>query len=159
LAADYATRRPQRVERLALLCPVGFGRLKASAPLAALALMLFGRRGRRAAIGLMLAPVPQPTPQDEEYAEFMILVSRHFRPRRSAPVFDDATVQRLDMPTLVFVGGRDRLIDSHETRRRLARLVPDATIRLLPDAGHALPRQTLPILEFLGTPDEAASHG
>ncbi len=46
LALDYATRRPQRVERLVLLCPGGVGRQKKGWMLF-LPLMLLGAWGRR----------------------------------------------------------------------------------------------------------------
>nr|BFE80953.1 hypothetical protein GCM10020093_035540 [Planobispora longispora] len=45
LAVDYATRRPGRAGRLALLCPGGIGGQKYGMLLVALLLQLFGRRG------------------------------------------------------------------------------------------------------------------
>ncbi|MEU7002602.1 alpha/beta fold hydrolase [Nonomuraea sp. NPDC046570] len=45
LALDYATRRPERVTRLALLCPGGVGRQKMGWMLKALLLRPFGRWG------------------------------------------------------------------------------------------------------------------
>jgi pimeloyl-ACP methyl ester carboxylesterase len=158
LAVDYATRRPHRVDRLALLCPVGFSRLKAGAPLAALVLMQFGRRGRRAGLRLMLGDISASMLNGPGYAEFMVLVSRHFRPRLSAPVFDDARLRRLDMPVLAILGGRDRMVGSRAIRHRLACLVPGVTVRLVPGAGHALPAQTLPVLDFLRALDGTGSH-
>jgi hypothetical protein len=53
---------------------------------------------------------------------------------------------------LAVVGGRDAMLDSPGTRRRLEHAVPRATVRLLPDAGHVLLGQTEPILEFLLSP-------
>ncbi|NLT55517.1 MAG: alpha/beta hydrolase [Actinomycetales bacterium] len=159
LAVDYATRRPHRVDRLALLCPVGFARLKAGAAVAALPLMQFGRRGRLAGLRLMLGDLSTSMLNDQEYLDFMVLVSRHLRPRLGAPVFDDATLGRLDRPVLAIVGGRDRMVDSGAIRRRLERIVSDATVRLVPGAGHALPAQTLPVLEFLHTPDATGPRG
>ncbi|WP_248960837.1 hypothetical protein [Sphaerisporangium perillae] len=62
------------------------------------------------------------------------------------------------MPVLVRLGGRDGLLDSYDTRRRLQRTVPHATVDLRPDAGHVRQGQTLPILEFLLTPEGTESH-
>ncbi|MEU4540155.1 alpha/beta hydrolase [Streptosporangium sp. NPDC023825] len=185
LAVDYATRRPGRVARLALLCPSGIGGQKYGVLLLALLLMPFGRWGRDRTMRLVLGPAassaspapdassasaaaaassassasPEPPPPSAEpmraYGEHVMLVHEHFRPRRERiPVFDDDTLRRLSMPVLVTVGGRDALLDSHETRRRLEAAVPHATVRLLPDAGHLLRGQTLPILDFLSSREE-----
>jgi pimeloyl-ACP methyl ester carboxylesterase len=63
---------------------------------------------------------------------------------------DDDALRRATMPLLVVLGARDALIDSRRTAERLSRLVPSATVRVLPDAGHLLPSQTEPIMQFLG---------
>ena len=48
---------------------------------------------------------------------------------------------------LTIVGGRDAMVDSHQTKQRLGRA--GKSVRLLPQAGHLLPDQTEPILDFL----------
>ena len=53
------------------------------------------------------------------------------------------------MPVLAIVGGKDELLDSAETKRRLEHHVSHAEVRYLPEAGHVLRSQTAPILEFL----------
>ena len=58
-------------------------------------------------------------------------------------------MKRLTMPVMLIVGGHDALIDSQDSKRRLERSAPHLTVRLLPEAGHVLRGQTLPILEFL----------
>ena len=62
---------------------------------------------------------------------------------------DDAALRRLTMPVLAILGARDTFIDSPRSAERLSRLVPSATVQVLPDVGHLLPGQTAPILEFL----------
>lgn len=150
LALDYATRRPGRIGKLALLCPGGIGRQKWAVLLLAPFLLPFGERGTRTFIRLMLgSPLPDNGP-GKEFGDFMLLIAKHFRPRRvTLPVFGDDDLARLDMPVLAVVGGRDRVIDSRETRQRLGRAVPQAEVRLLPDAGHLLIDQTEPVLDFL----------
>jgi pimeloyl-ACP methyl ester carboxylesterase len=142
LALDYATRRPQRAEKLALLCPGGVGRQK-STVLFALPLLFLGRWGRRRLMRFVLG-------RDSEAAPFMSLTFKHFRPRRERlPVFGDAALKRLTMPVLAIVGARDVLLDSRATKRRLEANVKTAGVRLLPAAGHLIADQTLPILAFL----------
>jgi pimeloyl-ACP methyl ester carboxylesterase len=65
------------------------------------------------------------------------------------PVFSDEDLKRLTMPMLAILGGRDVLLDSGETKRRLGRAVPHADIRCHPEMGHFIPGQNAAILEFL----------
>lgn len=53
------------------------------------------------------------------------------------------------MPVMLIVGGRDVMLDSYETKRRLERLGPHVTVRFLAEAGHALREQAGPIDGFL----------
>ncbi|MBT8227549.1 MAG: alpha/beta fold hydrolase [Dactylosporangium sp.] len=151
LALDYAIRRPERVDRLALLCPGGVGRQRWGILALALLVMPFGDWGRRRALRLILGPAPPvTTPEAQAFVDYMMLISEHFKPRRETlPRFGDDELRRLSMPMLVVVGGRDGLLNSRETRRRLAKLTPHATVRLLPEAGHLVLGQTQPILDFL----------
>src|SRR5262249_45560675 len=129
LAIDYATRRPTRVSKVALLCPGGVGRRKRGIMLAALLLRPFGAWGRRQTLLYALGPVARaaaqaPTRTDLALRDLSSLVFRHFKPRRDVPIFDDAALQYLTMPVLAVVGGRDAMIDSHETAARLRAAVP-----------------------------------
>jgi pimeloyl-ACP methyl ester carboxylesterase len=158
LALDYAIRRPGRADRLALLCPGGIGRQKPGVALAALLLLPFGRWGRRRALRMALGTELPDTPRGREIDEFMLLVQRYFRYRREPlPVFGDEALRGLTVPMLVTLGGRDAMLDSHGTRRRLEAAVPHAEIRWLPEAGHLLPGQTTPILDFLRAPEGVRS--
>lgn len=53
------------------------------------------------------------------------------------------------MPVMLVVGGRDAFLDSAGSKRRLEPATSRVTVRFLPEAGHLLPAQTTPILEFL----------
>ncbi|WP_274917888.1 alpha/beta fold hydrolase [Streptomyces sp. WZ-12] len=147
LALDYANRRPERVTRLALLCPGGVGRQRTGWLVKALLLRALGPRGvRRSAqkgTGLdarEFAPV----------LDTVVLTFTHFTPRMERlPTFSDAELGRLAMPVLTIVGGRDVLFDSAGTARRMRACVPHAQVRLLPEHGHALLGQTATVLDFL----------
>lgn len=152
LAIDYATRRPGRVERLALLAPGGIGRQKWATAILVLLLLPFGDWGRRTGRRLFLGRPPDAVPAAKlrRYFDYLLLVQRHFRPRREKlPVFDDDALRALTMPVLVIAGARDAVLDSYDTRRRLARTAPHATVRLLPDVGHFPAAQASPIRDFL----------
>jgi pimeloyl-ACP methyl ester carboxylesterase len=98
----------------------------------------------RRALGVQAAASPQAT----ALGAFTLLVHRHFRPRRHRlPPFSTQDLAELDVPMLTIVGGRDTMVDSHQTRQRLEQA--GKSVRLLPEAGHLLPDQTQPILDFL----------
>jgi pimeloyl-ACP methyl ester carboxylesterase len=151
LALDYATRRPARVEKVAVLCPGGVGRQKLAIVFLTIGLRLCGAWGRRKLMERILGRTPaDPPPPVQAFARFVALIHQHFRPRIvKLPVFSDAALRRLTMPVLAIVGARDVLLDSAQTKRRLAQLVPNAEVVFLPEAGHFIPGQTARILEFL----------
>jgi pimeloyl-ACP methyl ester carboxylesterase len=150
LALDYATRRPERVGKLALMCPAGVGRQK-NFLLKALPLMLLGSWGNRKVREMVFGHAPaQMSPGQSQMRDFMVLIFKHFRPRMvKIPLFSDDALKRLIMPVLAIIGGKDVMLDSEETRNRLKRVVPQAQIRFLPDARHYIPGQTETILAFL----------
>jgi pimeloyl-ACP methyl ester carboxylesterase len=166
LALDYAISRPDRVERLVLLSPSGIGRAKLGILVKAVLLAPFGRWGRRrllrSAVGAgpdaarpdAAGPDATGAADDLVLGEFALLIFKHFRPRREAvPVFPDEALRRVTAPMLVIVGGRDAMLDSYGTARRLAQVVPHAEVRLLPAAGHLPREQAVPVRDFLGAPD------
>jgi len=147
LAFDYATRRPERVEALAAVCPAGIGRQKLGIVFKTIPLRWMGQWGERKVAELVLGRAPEtPTPAQQYFA----LIHKNFRVRMvKLPIFSDAALQRLSMPVIAIVGGNDVLFDSAETKQRLERNVSNAEIRYLPDAWHFIPGQTQPILDFL----------
>lgn len=167
IALDHAIRRPDRVSRLAALVPAGIGRQKYRALLTALLLMPFGRRGRRAGMSHVLGPRPsvpsdaggpvmQGTGDDltAEFDDYLWLIQTSYRPRRDRlPIFTDEQLAALAVPLLVIAGAQDRLLDAHDTARRLHALRPDATVVVLPDTGHIPTGTTGEIHRFL-TDDE-----
>jgi pimeloyl-ACP methyl ester carboxylesterase len=150
LALDYASRRPERVERLALICPAGIGRQK-NFLLKAAPLTLLGPWGARKMREMVFGPAPKALPEAvRPLVDLMGLIGREFRPRVvRIPVLSDAALASLPMPMLAIVGGKDVLIDSAETRDRLARLAPLAEVVFLPEGRHFLPGQTARVGAFL----------
>ena len=151
LATDFATRSPERVAQLVLLCPGGIGRQRKEFALRALPLLLLGRWGQRRLMRLLIGPVADAEAEIPlEFVELQALIFRGFRARQEPlPVFSDAALARLTMPLLAVLGAHDALLDSASTRARLAARVPHTEIAWLPDAGHLIVRQTERIEEFL----------
>lgn len=150
LALDYATRRPERVRGLALLCPAGVGAQR-NLLLKAAPLLLLGAFGRRRLGELVYGPMRGEVPAvARPLVDFVRLVTASTRPRPiRIPIFPDEALARLTMPLLAVIGGRDVLIDSEGTRRRLAASCPHARIDYLPDGYHVLPGQGGVIHAFL----------
>lgn len=147
LALDYATRRPRRVERLALLCPGGVGRQKFGFLVKVALYRPFGNWGMRRSIQAVAGVDPRATP---EITDYLTLMFTHFLPRRDRlPVFSDEALRGLTMPVMVTVGARDAMLDSPGTARRIKNAVPHAEVTVLPDVAHSVIGQTQPILAFL----------
>lgn len=153
LALDYATCRPERVTSLAVTCPGGVGRQKIGIVFKTIPLRMLGNWGKRKAAELVLGRAPDnPSPAVQYFMNFMALIHRNFRPRMvKLPIFSDQALQRLTMPVLAIVGGKDVLMDSAETKKRLERNVPRAEVHYLSEQGHFIHGQTQAILEFLLT--------
>ncbi|WP_266157867.1 alpha/beta fold hydrolase [Dyella silvatica] len=150
LALDFASRHPARVTQLALLYPSGIGRQRAfwwkAAPL-----LLLGEWGRQRVRQRVLGSMPKILSGDaRSLLDLLDSISRRFKPRReSIPVLSDTALRRLTMPVLVIVGGKDALLDTEETQRRVIANLPHAVVRLLPQAPHYVQGQTEPVLRFL----------
>jgi len=151
LTLDYATRRPERVRSIVVLCPAGVGRQRIGFVFKLAPLRLLGAWGRRKAAEIVLGRAPaDPSPAVRFFADFMALIHRHFRPRMvKFPVFADNALQRLTMPAMAILGGKDVLFDSASTKQRLERNLARVEVHYLPEAGHYIPGQTQTVLEFL----------
>jgi pimeloyl-ACP methyl ester carboxylesterase len=150
MALDYATRHPGRVDLLVLLVPGGVGRQRLSVLFKVLPLLMLGNWGRKKAMSIAIGPQPAKSIGQQKYTDFMLLVQRYFRPRmQQLPVFSDAALQKLAMPVLAVLGAKDTLLDSAQTKRRLASNVPHSEVRYLDDVGHGIFGEKIAILEFL----------
>jgi pimeloyl-ACP methyl ester carboxylesterase len=151
LALDYATRRPERVERVAVLCPAGIGRQKVGIVVAMIVLRMCGSWGKRKLSERILGrPPADPPPAVRAFMNFVRLIQKYFRPRiERLPIFSDQALRSLNMPVLAIVGAQDVLLDSAATKRRLERNAPHAQVVCLPDSGHLIRGQTGRLLAFL----------
>ncbi|MCK2239156.1 MULTISPECIES: alpha/beta fold hydrolase [unclassified Crossiella] len=157
LALDYATRRPERVDRLALSCPPGITKERKGYLVKALLLAPFGRWGKLRTVRMMLGPGLSTVDESAVVAR-TVLMSRHYRYRSGdLPVFTDEALGRLTMPVHVLLGELDVMWDTRIAARRLRTVLPRATVRLLPGTGHLVPTEEAE-LEFLTTTTAGRRH-
>lgn len=150
---DYATRRPNRVDLLALIVPSGVGAQR-NFLLWAAPLSLFGSWGRNKILAWVVGPAQadEDTPDEvkELFSAHMAQINAHFRPRvEKLPIFTDRQLRDLGMPVMAVVAGKDVILDAHSMKKRLEENVSNLTLRYLPAAHHFPGDQSQPILEFL----------
>jgi pimeloyl-ACP methyl ester carboxylesterase len=88
--------------------------------------------------------------EGQAFVDFLQLVRQHYVGRtKPIPTFSDQMLRRLTMPVMALVGGKDAVLDSDETKRRLEACVPRAQVEYLAEAGHGLIDSTSSVLEFL----------
>ena len=150
LALAYSTRRPEAVEKLALLVPGGLsGQMRFMYKV--LPLMLLGPWGFRKAGELIYGKSgPSGSAAAREFFEFISLISGNCRPRmEKLPIFSDEALRRLVMPVFAIFGGKEVFFDPDAARRRLESLLPDIKVDYRPDSPHVIRDRAVPILAFL----------
>ncbi len=142
----YALYKPERVDRAILICPAGIYPPRLSFTLRAVVFFLLGEWGRNR----MKQFIFKNTPLSAEVDQFLTLVGRHFNYRvGSPPLFSDEELQSLTMPVLFLAGEKDALLNTHKTAERLQKLVPDLTVNLFKEDGHAAINKASPVVAFL----------
>jgi pimeloyl-ACP methyl ester carboxylesterase len=146
LALKFAIANPQKVDKLALLCPAGVGPQKTSFAYISLFYILLGEKG----LERLYRKVNGGKSIPQAIMDYQKLIGKNFNFRRERiPLFTDAELSRLTMPSLIFVGQTDIMFHSLKTAQRFRNLVPNAKVVVLQDAGHTLIGLTDDILAFL----------
>jgi len=146
LALKFSIANPQRVNKLVLLCPAGISALKASFAYVSLFYLLSGEKG----IERLYRKVNGGKPIPQVIMDYQKLIGKHFNFRREKiPLFTDAELSRVTMPSLLFVGRKDIMFHSMKIAQRYKKLVPNAKVTVLQDKGHTLVGLKDEILEFL----------
>lgn len=146
LGLKFSIANPQMVDKLVLLCPAGVGPQKTSFAYVSLFHMLLGEKG----LERLYRKVNGGEPIPQVIMDYQKLIAKYFNFRRERiPLFTDAELSRLSMPSLLFVGRKDIMFHSLKTAQRFRNLVPNAKVTVLQDAGHTLIGLTDDILAFL----------
>lgn len=146
LTVKFAIHHPQKIGKLVLLCPAGIGGQNHAFKDIALPLLTKGEEGVNELFRMINGDKPIP----EIMLNYQKLIAAVFNSRQEPiPLFPDKELERLTMPSLLIVGEKDIMLNSLETAERYRRLVPNASIMVLPDAGHSLTGLSGEITDFL----------
>lgn len=142
----YALVRPERVTRAILICPSGIYPPRLSSLLQLIFLSLLGQWGRKRLKQLIFKGVSV----SQELDQFLALTGQHFNYRLgSPPLFADEELKRLTIPVLFLAGEQDALLNTLKTAERLQKLVPDLTVNILKEEGHAVINMAPLVVSFL----------
>ena len=87
---------------------------------------------------------------NEENLRFMDVISDYFKPCfGKLPLFSDAELRRLNMPTLLIAGAKDMVFPTEKTAWGMEKLVPQSDVRILSDQGHVLYHLAPAVTPFL----------
>ena len=153
VALSYTIGKPDRVEKLVLICPGGIIPDRVSFVFRAICYSLLGRWGLKRMVRMLHAD--QKVPEGVE--EMIAIMTRNFHARMGIlPIFSDEQLRRLTMPTLLLGGTKDALRDIKKIAARLHAFVPQLDTILLPGVGHAVVDKTEHILSFLSSKEAVA---
>jgi pimeloyl-ACP methyl ester carboxylesterase len=147
MAVHHAAEHPERVERMALLCPAGI--VRSMPPGVMVRLVRYAARPRPGPIAEMLdwmvMPPTRPRLREDPWrpvAQQFVTGMCGFRANLREP--KPATCKGLDrvaaarIPTLVVIGRQEVLHDAEDLATRFRQALPHARVELLDDANHLL---------------------
>jgi pimeloyl-ACP methyl ester carboxylesterase len=154
IGTNFALYAPERVEKLVLLGPMGYGGTAGSVFRIMLA-QLFPLKGvQKRTIAWAFGDNPGVAGMFSEW--FPLLMTETF-PRKARPVqFTANELRSLQVPVLLILGSRDNLLGDPEKSGALARVIPGVRVEVL-DSGHLIgveqpKRVNNLLLKFLGKP-------
>jgi pimeloyl-ACP methyl ester carboxylesterase len=145
-AIKFAIARPDKVDRLILICPSGIIHDNMNFVLQALTHTVMGSWGIRRIVRNLFGDQPV----QKAVLEAMTLTIKNFKHRLEIPpLYTNEELANLTMPTLYIGGTKDVLRNSAKIADRLCRLVPNLTVNLVHGGGHAINDTTCIILPFI----------
>ena len=155
LSLNMALSYPERLSKMVLLAPAAS--LLPLSPITKLILYLAEYKISPPARSVLKVATAPGTKLEEAFVHHMEMVNQYCSPVTMFPtVFGDAELKRVNLPTLLLVGSREKIYNPNKVIDRARRLMPKLTAKIIPDAGHLLimdQPETINnnILEFLGT--------
>jgi pimeloyl-ACP methyl ester carboxylesterase len=142
IALTYASAVPDRVQKLVLLSPGGFLRIRSTFSLRGMLMMVVPTRFTVNWFMRWAGFTNRPGEHDARpVLDLMYLGLKHFRlpsdtSRVAANALSDGHLRDLRMPVLLLVGDREVLCDASAALARARRLIPKVECELVPDCSH-----------------------
>lgn len=145
-AMNFATRHPDRVEKLILIATSGLSNIKAPFLLKAIFSGFQGKKGAMKLNQYVFGNDPIP----EVAMEVMDLIMTHFSPRISnLSIYEDEELKNLTMPTLYIAGEDDVTVNTKKSAQRLTSNLKTVQINLIKNHGHVVHSTSKLIMDFL----------
>ncbi|MGR4879399.1 alpha/beta fold hydrolase [Streptomyces sp. LARHCF249] len=164
VALRHAARRPERMVSVTVYEPPrALAPLKAGFLLGSVAALLSGSESlqHRWFTGL-IGETGAPPEEAEAGVRLSLEAMRGFRIRLPQPQrMSDEELRSVAVPTLVLLGGADRVMDSRRAEARARRLIPDVRTEVIPGAAHGIPVQAFNarVPEFLHDAEQSRTSG
>lgn len=142
VALQHAVRRPERVASVSVYDPPrALAPLKPGFLLGAVAGALSGPGGfQRRWFSRLIGETGVPEEEAEAVMRVSLEAINGFRVRLPQPQpMSDGELGSIKVPTLVLLGGADRVMDSRRAEARARRLIPHVRTEVVARAGHGIP--------------------
>jgi pimeloyl-ACP methyl ester carboxylesterase len=138
IAMNHAIYSPERVRRLVLLGPMGLPPWRATlavlVPFAWYAIRPTEAKFER----IIFRALGEGERVNREFRPWMRIMGK-CKPKTGQPIhIPNRRLRMIKAPTLVILGGKDRLVGSATAAAKRARSIPECEIEILPNAGHIM---------------------
>lgn len=153
LSLNMALCYPERLSKMVLLAPAAS--LLPLSPITRLILYLAEYKISPPARSVLKVAAAPGTKLEEAFVHHMEMVNRYCSPVTMFPtVFSNAELKRVNLPTLLLIGTREKIYNPSRAIERARRLMPKLTTEIIQAAGHLLimdqpEKVNCQILEFL----------
>ena len=133
IALKFAISYDKMVNKLVLISPSGIGGQKKSFIFQYLMYMILGERG----IDKLYYKINGDKAMSEVVLNYERLIAKYFNYRNETiPIFSDEELRKLKIPISIFIGEKDIMLKSLETKQRAEKLFENVKINYIKDAGH-----------------------
>ena len=137
LTLNMALVFPERLKAIVLLAPAAS--IYRMNILTHFGLRLSAFRFLRPKAKSLFKMIAKGTEFDETFIHLMEMATRHCLPAMMFPtVYTDEELKRIDLPTLLLIGSKERIYNLSKAIRRAERLMPNLTAEIVPNVGHTL---------------------
>lgn len=148
IVMDFAIKYPQKIKKLVLIATAGVVQVKIKTIFWIIITSFLGSWGFNQLNKLVYGNIKI----DVKALEFASLIKDNYKPRTDVlPVFEDNTLQKLEIPTLFIGGENDCFYSSGKAASRLNAKLKNVQCVVIEKTGHVLINQVDKIVQFLNS--------